>query len=402
MRRSIEELRNSRTRRNISNYEYRIKILCLIYKKSIGIQLRFIKNSKRKQDVTHLVQEYIASVRAIVNQFRQFKTDIMADGLSRELQRIYLFADEYISLKTETHSCYLLEILKNIDPKLRRKFKTPLMQIVRDETSYRLDCGYPSIPSQSGDNEKYVFRQGALKKFLSNILYLETEVERGGRFLDQMVYSIAAGLAMIFATTVAFIGQTWYGSLSFPFFAALVISYMFKDRIKELLRLYMNVTLHKWLYDRQRNIYHSFKEKIGTCKESFNIINENQVSQKILEFRCRDAITDINNSMTGEKIILYRKYIRLSSKNFMRITQRYSTNDIIDIMRFNVNSFIRSMDNPEKKIFIPTESGYKKEFGMRVYHINIITYFIVDKIEYARRFRLILNRDGIRRIEEVT
>jgi hypothetical protein len=216
-----------------------------------------------------------------------------------------------------------------------------------------------------------------------------------------MVYSVAAGLAMLFATAVAFIGQSRYGNLSLPFFIALVISYMFKDRIKELLRLYLNVTLHKWLYDRQRNIYHSFDEKIGTCKESFNITEENKVSRKIVEYRSRDEITDINNSLTGENVILYRKYIRLSSKRDRKVKQRHSTNDVIDIMRFNVQGFLRSMDNPEKKIFIPEKSGYRKAFGMRVYHINIITHFTVDKVEYMRRFRIVLNRDGIKRIEEV-
>jgi hypothetical protein len=59
------------------------------------------------------------------------------------------------------------------------------------------------------------------------------------------------------------------------------------------------------------------------------------------------------------------------------------------------------MDNPEKKIFIPCNARYRKSFGMRVCHINIITYFIVDKVEHLRRFRIVVNRYGIRRIEEV-
>jgi hypothetical protein len=401
IRQGIAGLRSSRTRQSISNYEYHIKILCLIYKKSIGIQFRFIKNSRRKKDIDNMVSEYISSVRCVIKQFRKLKPLVTADGLPRDLQMVYLFADEYISLKTETHSCYLLEILQGLEPELHRKYRSRLMKIVEGESSYRTVCGYPSIPSLTGDNEKYVFRQAALKKYLSNILYLETRIEKGGKFLEQMVYSMAAGLAMLFATAVAFIGQSRYGSLSLPFFIALVISYMFKDRLKELLRLYFNVTLHKWLYDRQRTIYHSFDEKIGTCKESFNITEEKKVSRTIVEFRSRDKITDINNSLTGENVILYRKYIRLSSKKFKKIKQRHSTNDVIDIMRFSVQDFLRSMDNPDKKIFIPEKSGYRKAFGKRVYHINIITHFTVEKVEYLRRFRIVLNRDGIKRIEEI-
>ncbi len=401
IRRSLDSLLASRTRQSISSYEYHVKMFCLVYKKSIGVQLRFLKKSTRSKECEHLVAEFITSTVSIAKQFRELKPLITAGGLPEKLQMVYLFADEYISMKTETHSCRLLDILMEIQPRLHKKYHRRVMEIVHGEASYRIRSGYPSVPLAKGDNEKFVFRQGALKKFLSNILYLETRVERGGKFLEQAVYSIAAGVAMVFATMVAFIGQSRYGSLSLPFFIALVISYMFKDRLKELLRLYLSVTLHQWLYDRQRNIYHSFDEKIGTCKESFNIINDNAVPGKILDYRSRDSITDINNSMTGENVILYRKYIRLSSKKFKKIRHRQSANDVIDIMRFNVQHFLRSMDNPEKKIYIPANSGYRRAFGMRVYHINMITYFIVNKKEYLRRFRIVLNRDGIRRIEEV-
>ncbi|MBP7735032.1 MAG: hypothetical protein KA369_03575 [Spirochaetes bacterium] len=401
MRKSIEDLLASRSRKNISSYEYHIKMFCLVYKKSIGVQLRFLKKSDRMKEAEHLVSEFISGAGALIGRFRELKPMITANSLPGKLQTVYLFADEYISIKTETHSCSLMEILKERHPRLHRKYKRRLMNIINGETSYRMESGYPSIPMQEGDNEKYVFRQGALKKFLSNILYLETRVERGGKYLEQAVYSVAAGIAMVFATLVAFIGQSWYGSLSLPFFIALVISYMFKDRMKESLRLYLNVALHKRLYDRRRNIYHSFDEKIGTCRESFNIITDSAVPAKIMEYRSRDSITDINNSMTGENVILYRKYIRLSSRQFKKIKQRHSANDVIDIMRFNIQHFLRSMDNPEKKIFIPTQSGYRKAYGMRVYHINMITCFIVDDMEYLRRFRIILNRNGIRRIEEV-
>ena len=95
-----------------------------------------------------------------------------------------------------------------------------------------------------------MFRQGALKKYLEQHSLPGNKGRKRGKFLEQAIYSVAAGIAMVFATMVAFIGQSRYGGLSLPFFIALVISYMFKDRIKELLRLYLSVTLRKWLYDR--------------------------------------------------------------------------------------------------------------------------------------------------------
>lgn len=185
MRKSVNDLLASRTRQSVSSYEYYVKMFCLIYKKSIGIQLRFLKKTDKLKECDHLVSEFISCVSDIIAQFRQLKPLIIADGLSRKLQTVYLFADEYISLKTETHSCHLLEILKERQPRLYKKYYRRLMEIVHGETLYRMQSGYPSIPLPEGDNEKFVFRQGALKKFLNNILYLETRVERGGNFLNR-------------------------------------------------------------------------------------------------------------------------------------------------------------------------------------------------------------------------
>lgn len=402
MRHGIEAVHGKNANRlGIANYEYQVKIFCLIYKKSMKIQLGFIRKSRRKKETEHLLEEFLTCVNALTGRFRELRPPAAGGKTPPDLRTVFLFADEYLSLKTETHTCRLMEILGEAHPALLRRYRTRLMDIVRRESAYRQERNYPSIPSVSGENETYVFRQGALKKYLSNILFLETRVERGGLFLEQAIYSAAAGIAMVFATMVAFIGQSRYGGLSLPFFIALVISYMFKDRLKELLRLYLSVTLRSRLYDRRRNIYHSFDEKIGTCRESFNIIDSGKVPSKIQSHRGRDRITDINNSMTSEHVILYRKYIRLNSKNFRKIKQHHSTNDVIDIMRFNVQHFLRSMDNPEKKIFIATRGGYLKSSGKRVYHINIITHFLTGSKDYIRRFRLVLNREGIRRIEEV-
>ncbi|TFH38544.1 MAG: hypothetical protein E4G96_10340, partial [Chrysiogenales bacterium] len=305
LRLSVKGLEKTPRPESVSDCEYQIKMFCLIYKKAIGIHLRFIKGTKAKIERTRLTADYITSVSEIMRRFRDLMPEALK-ALPPDSRMTVLFADEYCSLKTENHTCLLQEILLEKAPDHATRFRARLMRIVREESAYRIRNGYPSVPSPDGDNEKFVFRQGALKKFLSNVLYLETHTTRGGMFLEHLIYSIAAGVAMVFATVVVFIGQSRYGSLSLPFFIALVISYMFKDRIKEILRLYLNVTLHKRLYDRSRDIYHTFHEKIGTCRESFNIVDDRSVSRAILDMRARDRMSDIDNSMIGENVILYR------------------------------------------------------------------------------------------------
>ena len=400
IRHSLDELHRKPSRETASAYSYHVKLFCLIYKKALSIQIKTIVKSRSEEETVRLIEEFLSCSTAVLDAFREIKKSEL-HGLDVDERTTFLFADEYMSLRTETHTCRMMDILAKSAPDILGRFRERCVALIHRESSYRASCGYPSIPSHEGDNESFVFRQASLKKFLSNILYLETRVEKGDKYAEQIIYSLAAGIAMVFATMVAFIGQTWYGGISLPFFFALVVSYMFKDRLKDLLRSYLYQGLHRRLYDRKRTIYHSFHEKIGLCRESFNMIDERQVPKRIIALRGRDRLTDIDNSMVSENVILYRKYVRLYRKRSTDIMRRYATNDIIDIMRFNIQHFTRSMDNPEKRIFIPTEDGFRKAYGMRVYHINIITYFLVDGVEHIRRFRLVLNRNGIRRIEEV-
>ena len=93
-----------------------------------------------------------------------------------------------------------------------------------------------------------------MKKYVSSILHLSTDAQREGTGVEQFLMAIAAGISMIFATIVAFYFQRIYGNFTFPVFVALVIGYMFKDRIKEAGRALFSDKLHNFIYDRRINI----------------------------------------------------------------------------------------------------------------------------------------------------
>ncbi|PKL38473.1 MAG: hypothetical protein CVV44_11350 [Spirochaetae bacterium HGW-Spirochaetae-1] len=382
-----------------AGYEYHIKLFCLILKRSLRLQIRAIKHTDSSDAIIPLLEDYISSTEIILKKFRALEQVLEEFDGTEEAMTIYHFADEYISLKIESHAFRLIKILEGKNATLLQINR--LVTLAYNETEYRKQRGYPSIPSAESNNTGFIYREGVLKKYISNVLFLETRIEREGKLLEQMVYSIAAGLAMVFATAVAFIGQNTYGNLSLPFFAALVISYMFKDRIKELTRKYFERGLKKWLYDRKRFIYHSFKNRIGFCKESFSYIPESRIPEEVMRIRKRDRFTDIDNSLAGEKVIQYRKYITISSKRFSSIKQKYTTEGIIDILRFNIEKFLRYTDDPEKKIIITENNTYKTIHGERVYHMNMITHHIIDKKDHYNKFRIIFNRSGIKNIIKV-
>ncbi len=398
----ISSLSENYSETELVQYEDEVKLFCLTLKRSLRMQLASIKESSSSKEISRLIEDYDKNIRILLECFRN-PDGITGLSINQEVASLHLFADEYISLKIESHTFRLLEIIKNT--KQTDRHKKILLALINREIQHRKSKGYPSIPSgdplEENKNARFIFRQGVLKKYISNVLFLETRTERGGKYLEQILYSISAGVAMIFATAVAFIGQDQYGNLSTPFFIALVISYMFKDRIKELLRIYFSQGMRKWLYDRKKFIYHRFQTKIGVCKESFNYLQESKVPKEILKIRKKDIFSNIDNSLVGEDIILYRKYIKLNSRVSRNIKSRYRTDGIIDIVRFNVEKFLRYIDDPEKKLFIAERNDYSVIRGERVYHLNIITHYAVNSKNQYTKFRVIYNRNGIISIKEI-
>lgn len=74
---------------------------------------------------------------------------------------------------------------------------------------------------------------------------------------------------------------------------------------------------------------------------------------------------------------------------------------LIDITRFNFHRFIQYMDDPEKGYFLIKKGEVYPKVADKVYPINIIQkYFTEEGLEY-RRYRIIMSRNGIKRIEKV-
>jgi len=172
-------------------------------------------------------------------------------------------------------------------------------------------------------------------------------------------------------------------------------------RIKELSRVYLSKKITNILYDYKFNIFSGPKDKIGYSKASVDFIGEAQVPVEIRKLRNRDHITEIENGWVGEKILFYRKNLKIISKNFRRIYRSFEIDGINDILRFNISKFLQKMDDPKKYLFIAGENDHQKIYGERVYHLNIVMKYIKAKETVYKRFRIVLNRAGIKRIEEI-
>lgn len=399
---STEPLQKGENIENVEAFEYWLKLFCCILQSSLRDFVAFIGESTDPDDRERLIQQYPRVTAAIIDSYRALRSKIFLPAVPRPACATYTFGDEYISLLIERNSYDLLRHLKEGEASALHTSRRKIMDLIAQEVRYRESRQYLSIPTDQNDNEQLIFRRNVLKKYMHNVLFLNTSTQHEGKVIEHGLFGIAAGISMLFATVVLFLSQSYYGPLTMPVFLALVVGYMFKDRIKEMLRVYFSQKVSSVLFDHKTRIYSNPHHPIGYCRESFDFVDEAKVPDRIMKIRARDHITEIESDWVSESVLRYRKRIKLSSRAISAAYRDIDTDGINDIMRFNITEFTRRMGDPRKELFVLTEDDYRKVKAERVYHLNmILRYGSEDRVSY-KRFRIVLNRRKIKRIETVS
>ena len=338
-------------------------------------------------------------LKAVVEMYRSLRPVLLNDSRGEDVVVFYDYGDEFISNILEQH---LGRIVKLLNPRQHHS-SGPLLpmvtQLLDNEHNYRRLRGFLEVEDNSHDNNRqFVYRASQLKKYIESNLYLPTHKRRNTAFLEQVAFSFAAGVSMVFATVVSFAFQQTYGNFTLPFFIALVISYMFKDRIKDLIRNYFANRLGSRFYDYLITIRVGAR-KIGWVKEGFDFVSPKDVSKHVYEKRGRKNLLVVNRGV-DEQVIQYRKYVHLKHKEVDRLSA-YPINGINNIVRFNLSSFMRKMDNPTVPLYVNKGDACNHfTSGDKAYYLNFVIQCKYEGIVEYKRYRVCLCRDGIKNIEE--
>ncbi len=397
---SIDELVNKNDRETKKIFEYNVKMVCSIVKSALRNYVSFIKKN-RKKDNSDLIDKFLQNILNILFQYRALLKLINLPTISEKLITIYKLGDEFISFNVEYYSIKLLDIIEDIKEDSMQLKSDSLKKLIKNEYSYRIENGYHLAPGKEKANEDLVFRRGVLKKYISSVLFLDTNWKPEGKIIEQILIGIAAGLSMFFATLIAFFAQQKYGNLTLPFFSLLVVSYIFKDRIKELTRSYLVGKIRKHSFDHNVDIFSDKKEKIGKYRDGVSFVKESNLPLDIKAIRKKELITYVENKWMGEKVLLYRKRVLLFSKKLKDVYKSYKIDGINDIERLNISRLLNKMDNPYKKIYIIKNNKKEKIIADRVYHINMITKITKNEKIFYNRYRIILTSKGIKRVEKI-
>lgn len=381
---------NDQSKINIADYEYQIKIYCAIFKSAMRERYNALKKelqSASASDKSLLAENFRNSVYDVLRSYKGLSVKLIGK-IDEKLDVPFLLGEEFIINLAEL---YFYKIYNFTGDGVQ-----PLTQIEK----YKEERGYSVL--QRGDeweNSKTVYRWNVLKKYVESDLFLSVDKRKDGVMAEQVYYSLAAGLSMIFATVISFSFQQKYGNFTMPFFIALVISYMLKDRIKELVR-YAFASNRKLKYFDNKIKLAVKDTVIGESKEGFDIIPQSKIPHAINAARGRSHTLEMENSISRENVLFYRNLIKIE-RDSLKSTSDYSIDGINEIIFFNLSDYVKKMGNPQLPYFI-TENGTVSELLVnKVYYINFVFQLTCNDGSYLKRYRITLNRSGILDLKEM-
>ena len=355
-----------------------------------------------------------AAVAQVLERYRTWARFTQGPVLQEKTRASLRLVDEYLSLSLE--QCFRravadMEGLPRTGAYLAAR--KGLMADVLEEEAYRRQLGLKSVLSPGGDNEEYMHRLGFLKKFCMNILFLSARRKQKRQGVEEVLFAIAAGLAMTFATAVAFWAQARFSQVSLNFFLVLVVGYMMKDRIKEGLRRIASRMAATHLYDRTMQIVDPVTRRhLGTVEERVDYGRAVRVPAEVQALRRSDDIATVTQGELTETVIRYAKKIELDAQLLPR--SLHGRAGVTDIIRLSVERFLRDMDEPEFALeYVDLEDfsvGHVR--GAKRYQVDLVLRCTVmprSVMPGAARprvslelVRVVLDRNGISRLQRLT
>jgi len=333
-----------------------------------------------------------------IKEFDEIKKDLLSLHVNKDDEKLLHLVEstaEYLSLTTQHYLFKINMHLKSFGDE-HNEIINDIVKLINEETKFCKKNNFPIISSDEYENEKVIFRYSVFKKYFYGVLYLYQKRKEDGVSIKEFYYAMAAGISMIFTTVVVFATQQEYGNFTTSFFAALVISYMFKDRLKEAYRHYFDKKIALKTYDYKERIYDTDKRSIfAFIKERMRFIEKEDLNEKVVETRLRGVQNRLSTWFLGEDIIKYEKNISLYNKNI----QSYYNNTISgihNIMRFDISKFLKKMDEPKVPLY---RSNGTSLYGSKVYHVNIVVEYKSEEKTSYHKARLILDKKGIKRVE---
>jgi hypothetical protein len=387
---------------SLGEFEDSARTFCRFFKSAADAQLQEALELRGRNVSMPAAEQFIALTRQLLDEFRQLRQPLQEPTPLTEHRRVFLLCDEYLSLLTEDSCCRLAYSIRRRKLKGHNGLVKQLYANARGELNYRISQGHRSIPDEKGNNEALVYRRKTLRSYIESLYYMTTENKPDSRLARELLLSMAAGIAMIFATAAAFFAHVRYDNWTSTFFVILVISYMFKDRIKALTQDYLKSRGQRFFFDFRNTIRSQVSGKtLGVQLESFGFIPSKELRPEIASVRKRNVLEAFNNDYVGENTALYRSKLKAYPKRMSDAFPNSNIQGLRQIIRYDLTRYARKMEKSKSRLFLPNETDYDKHRGRYTYHIHLVIEFTSSRVKKFLHYRITMSNDGIIRIEKL-
>ena len=402
LKKALENVVSNPSKSSMNAYEYHLKMFAAIFNSALRDHMTEHESAPSPETAACQVDDYVESARQVLARFRALYHIIDSQRVSPSVRNCFRMSDEFMS-----HTVVLrtTRIIKSLDASETSKKLSQVRQkfigLILEERDYMTKMGYEKLGGSPEHDRQLLFHHGTLKKYVESELYIRLDKKKDGVAVEQLYYSIAAGVAMIFATGVAWHTQVRYGNITWPLFVVLVVSYMLKDRIKDLLRYYFAHKLGNKYFDKKATVAIGEK-KIGVIKEGFDFISAAKTPEVVMNMREQASFIEDEYHIFEEKILLYRKHVEISDPALAQI-DAYPMKGVNEIVRLHLGRFTHKMDNPEVSIDTFDADGNMAVLPVqRIYYVNVLFQLQHDgEVEY-RHFRITMTRNGIQAVTEIS
>jgi hypothetical protein len=389
---------------NIENFERRLletKLLCCAFHRYVQSTVRYLSACEPHDNETRcgsLSDEVDCFLRVFANSLKRLECQVReAESTVKQHYQELHSLREYCNLVAEKEAYQLLQSRFGQSA----SNQNCLLLLVNRLHLDRINHGYQSIAETEGVNEYFIYRFKGLRRFAEEPLNLTNLTAKVGEYRQQLIYGLAAGVAMTFATTIAFYTQQKYGNFSQAFFVALVVSYVFKDRLKELTRSYAHSNLMYRIGDYRTKLLRGGRGAVvGESRQSARFVEREKCEPEILDMAKRSRIGDMADYGLEHSIMHYKRKISVNNNFFRSGFLLELPRQLVDINIFNIEKFLRNIVPSDDNIWAMGRLTPVKIRSQRVHHVIMVVKMKNSTSSSLKSWCVVLGQRGIKRIVE--
>ena len=355
-----------------------------------------MENCQKVLEKFRKLQEiYIKSIEdKQVNQYFQIVEEFLSNMIEERLTQVFILIEE--KNKNSPNNGHELN-------KIKKELKIFLKQerAIRKIKKFKL-----ILEDTKKGKEKYLYWFSRYKKIVSSVLYLDISRGKKNTTYGHIIAAWAAFFSAALNSYIAIYIFKTYAANTIFFITLMALLYVFKDRVKNILKLIVGTKALSRFPDSFTSIKDTSEKKIiklGEIREKVFFPSVSQINSEVLKIKDKSSESPQSSL---EKILVYQKEINIKTSLIKKYYSR--TTNLTDIMRLNLNKFLVNMGNPTKSIYYYNQlSGkLKRTKGDRVYQLGLIIRYTKlakrrKKILHYEHYNIICTKLGIKRVEFV-